>query len=477
MLKVTRLIPFLLGLLLLLNSCGKNEEHTRYIPKDAVGVLSINTSSLFKKVLWNAVSGSPAMREMMQELGGKDTASFNPEEIGIKQFTTFYAYGVADQRFSEKARFMVIVPLADATKFQAFLKKKFADAKIESKDGFTFASLNQGSIIGWNKETAILAAASSGSSWDEQGNLQPAADNSAILKEEIQKAFALPKDQSLAGNDKFKALQNDGHDISFWLNYEMLANSMPQEQIGTAGAIMASQKKLLKDAFIAGGLDFEKGKIKGNATYYFNPSVKPLMEAMEVKSVNNDLLKRVPGNQMNVMLSYHFNPQGIKTLVDSMGMTPLANAGLKEVGLSLDEVLNAFTGDFLLAVTDFNVGTESASYQSGGSEMSYTKPVPNFKASLSFRVKDKAVLDKIIQLGVQAQALTPGAAPGTFSAGMVTLAVNNEFVAVSNDPAVSTAFLAGGNSNFSIPSDVKNSPYGFYADVKNSLKGVPLDPL
>jgi hypothetical protein len=474
--KVFRFIPIIVCMLFLFSSCSKPSENSRYIPKDAIGVLSINTLELVKKGAWTALSGSPLFKEMTSKAGG-DSTSIDIEKTGL-DIATVFAYAMPDQRLAGKSRFMVIIPLKDATKFQAYIKEKFPKAKIETKGELTFAVFNENITIGWDKKKAIAAAASPKTEWSDDGQPMAAGDNTAILTEEIQKTFALKEDQSLAANSKFADLQKAGHDIGFWLNYETFASSMPQEQIGTAGAILASQKKLLKDAFIAGGVDFEKGKITGDATYYFNPSVKAIAEAMESRSVNDDLLKKVPGSQMNLMMSYHFNPQGIKAIVDTMGVGPLANAALKEFGLSLDDILNAFTGDFLLAVTDFAVSTESKSYTMNGNAVNYTSPVPTFKASLSFKIKDKAAFDKIMQVAVTNQMLTTSA-PGVYNlSSFATLASNGEYAAISNDAAVASAFLvAPGNANFTVPAEVKNNPYGFYADIKNSIKSVPLDLL
>lgn len=473
--KVFRFIPILICLLFLFSSCSKPSENSRYIAKDAIGVLSINTSELVKKVAWSALSGSPIFKDLTSKAGG-DSSSFDIEKTGI-DIATFFAYAMPDQRLAGKSKFMVIIPLKDAAKFQAFVKEKFPKAKIETKEDLTIAVLNENTILGWNKKTAIAAAATPNTQWSEDGQPLPAADNTVILTEEVQKTFALKEDQTLAANSKFTDLQKAGHDISFWLNYEALATSMPQEQIGSAGAMFASQKKLLKDAFIAGGVDFEKGKINGDATYYFNPTVKAIADAMESKSVNDDLLKRVPGTQLNLMMSYHFNPKGIKAMVDTMGVGPLANVALKEYGLTIDDILNAFTGDFLLAITDFAVTTESKSYAMNGNEVSYTSPVPTFKASLSFKIKDKAAFDKIMQVAVTNQMLTTSA-PGVYNLStFATLASNGEYAAIANSAAVANAFLAPGNAKFNIPAEVKNNPYGFFADIKNSIKSVPLDLL
>jgi len=477
--KIFRLIPVVLCLSFLLSSCSKNSEHTRYISKDAIGVLSINTLELGKKVAWSALSGSPMFQEMTAEAGG-DTTKFDIDKTGVEPMTTFFAYAVPDQKLNSKSRMMLIIPLKDAKKFAAFVKEKFPEAKFEKKGDLEFAYLNENTSIGWDEKTAIAAVGSPSykDQYDENGMIKPQASNTGLLTEAIQKTFALPKDQSLAENDKFKDIMKEAHDISFFLNYEALATSMPQEELGTAGSVMASQKKLLKDAYLTGSIDFEKGKIVGEASYYFNPTMKAIAEAMEVKSVNNDLLGKVPGKQMNLMMSYHFNPQGFRALADTMGMAPLVNMGLKEVGLTFDDVLNAFTGDILLAVTDFAVTTQSKSYAMGGSDVSYTSPVPSFKASLSFKIKDKVAFDKLMKIAVD-EEMAMSTTPGVYTvANYATIATNNEYVVISNEAETANAFLNNTTkSDWKIPGDVTNNPYGFYVDIKNSISAVPLDLL
>lgn len=474
--KIFRLIPVVFCFLFLFSACSKNSEHSRYISKDAIGVLSINTMELGKKVAWSALSGSP----MFEEMSGSDTAKFDIEKTGVEPLTTFFIFAVPDQRLSSKSRMMLIVPLKDAKKFQAFVKEKFPEAKFETKDKLSFAYINDNTSVGWDDKTAIVAVGSPsyGQDWNEDGTPKPKANNLTILTEEVQKTFALPKDQSLAENKKFTDLMKDAHDISFWLNYEALASSMPQDQLGTAGSVMASQKKLLKDAYVTGSVDFEKGKIVGEATYFFNSSMKAIAEALEVKSVNNDLLKKVPGTQMNMMMSYHFNPQGIKALADTMGVLPLANLGLKEVGLSMDDILNVFTGDILLAVTDFTIKTESKSYSMGGSDVSYTSPVPSMKATLSFKIKDKAAFNKIMQTAVANELLTT-TTPGIYSIGTyATLAANDEYLVISNEAETASSFMTGtAKADWKLPSDITSNPYGFYVDIKNTVKSLPLDLL
>lgn len=478
--KLTRLIPLILSFLILFSACNKAPEATRYIPKDAIGVVSLNTMGLAKKVAWSALAGSPMFKEMTGKEG--DTAKFDIEKTGIEPLTTFFAFGLPDQRLPSKSKFMVILPLKDADKFQAFIKENYPNAKVEQKDKLTFISIDASTCIGFDKKTAIAATASKSyeREWNDDGTPK-VADNSqhlTILTEEIQKCFALPKDQSIAENKQFASLIKESHDFSFWLNYEALANGLPQEQLGSAGAIMASQKKLLKDAYITGSLDFEKGKIVADAKYHFNNSAKAIVQALASQSDNAELLKKVPGSQLNLMLSYHFNPAGIKTLADTMGMAPLANMALNEMGLNLDDILNAFTGDFLFTISDFTVQTKNLAASVGGSAVKYTSPEPSMKAFLSFKIKDQAAFAKLMQIATGRELLQTTGPDAYLIGSGVYLTKKDDYVAVTNDNGAATAFVSGTTAaKFDIPKEVKSNPYGLYIDIKNSVQSLPLDLL
>lgn len=478
--KLTRLIPLILSFLILFSACSKAPETTRYIPKDAIGVVSLNTVELAKKVAWSALAGSPMFKEMTGKAG--DTTKFDIEKTGIEPLTTFFAFGMPDQRLAGKSKFMVILPLKDAEKFKTFIKENYPNAKVESKDKLTFISIDANTCIGFDGKTAIAATANKAyqREWNEDGTPK-VADNSqhlTILTEEIQKCFALPKDQSIAENKEFASLIKESHDFSFWLNYEALASGLSQEELGSAGAIMASQKKLVKDAYFTGSLDFEKGKIVADARYHFNNSAKAIAQAMASQSDNAELLKKVPGNQLNLLMSYHFNPAGIKVLADTMGMAPLANMALKEMGLTLDDILNAFTGDFLFTISDFTVQTKNLAASVGGSAVNYTSPEPSMKAFLSFKIKDQAAFGKLMQIATGREMLM-ATGPDAYMIGAgVYLNKKDDYVAVTNDQAAANAFATGAAAaKFDIPKEVKNNPYGLYIDIRNSVQSLPLDLL
>lgn len=477
--KITRLIPLILCFLVLFSACSKAPEGTRYIPKDAVGVVSLNTVELAKKVAWSALAGSPMFKELTGKQG--DSSKFDIDKTGVEPLSTFFAFGLPDQRLSGKSKLMIILPLKDAEKFKAFVKENYPQARVEQKDKLTFITIDANTCIGFDGKTAIAATTSAGSGyeWNEDGTPKPRdnSQNTVILTEEIQKCFALPKDQSLADNKQFAGLMKESHDLAFWVNYEALANSLPQGELGDAGSVLASQKKLLKDAFISGSLDFEKGKIVADAQYHFNSTNKAIALAMESKSNNTDLLKKIPGSQLNLLMSYHINPAGIKALADTMGMAPLANMALKEIGLTMDDILNAFTGDFLFAITDFAVHTKSLASNVGGSAVNYTSPEPSMKAFFSFKIKDQAAYNKLVQTATGKELMVPAGTDAYMIGPNIYLNKSGDYVAVTNDATAVSSFMSGTATNFDIPKDVKNNPYGLYIDIKNSVQSLPLDLL
>lgn len=57
------LIAFVAGTVLLLSACHSLPDHAKYIPKNAVAVLSVDIENLGKKVAWNAITGSKIFDE------------------------------------------------------------------------------------------------------------------------------------------------------------------------------------------------------------------------------------------------------------------------------------------------------------------------------------------------------------------------------------------------------------------------------
>lgn len=442
----------------LFSACSGNPDRTQYISKDAVAVVKVNTMQLGKKIAWEKLVNGSLFKD-----NRKDT-SFNIEKTGIDMLNVFYAYALADQRLTDKMKWMLIIPVKDATKWEAFIKEEFKEASVK-KEGDINVVAKEGSVAGWKNNTAIIAF--------DPGN--SGSESVAILTDEIKKAFALPKDQNIGSNKKFDELEKQSHDIAFFLNYELLMENLPQEQVGMAGGIIASQKKYLKDTYIGAGINFDKGKITADAQYFINPATMSLVKNLAPEKIDNEMLKRVPDGQLNGIFSYHFNPQGIKSLIDTLGYTGLANSQLQDMNLSVEEILNAFTGDFLLTAANLRMESKTATYSFGDEVTTQTYSAPNADWLFSAKTKDQAAVGKLLQLVLQMNLFTMKA-PDIYESNGIILSVKNGYIAVSNSENIINAFLNNSTpNNWKIPAEVTGNPTGLYADIASSVKVIPAD--
>src|ERR1017187_996193 len=111
----------------LFTACNRMPDHARYIPKDAVAVAGINLKSLGKKIAWNVITGSKLFKEMQKripEKNAKDAVS-GIEKAGIDAMNTFYVYVKTDTRFKGGNRITGLVPLSDASLWEAYVKQTF----------------------------------------------------------------------------------------------------------------------------------------------------------------------------------------------------------------------------------------------------------------------------------------------------------------------------------------------------------------
>src|SRR3954467_11860374 len=124
-------IIFLILTVFLFSACSKLPDHARYIPKDAVAVAGINLKSLSKKIAWNMITGSKLFKEIqkrMPQQNAKD-AMMGIEKAGLEISSTFYVYVSADTRYKGGNRVTGLIPLADAARWEAYVKQVFPTAE------------------------------------------------------------------------------------------------------------------------------------------------------------------------------------------------------------------------------------------------------------------------------------------------------------------------------------------------------------
>jgi hypothetical protein len=436
-------------------ACQQHPSGTRYIPKDALGIFCLNIDNISSKVTWSVLADSRIFNGMSHD------SSFDIEATGVDPHASIYAFGLPDSRLKSGFKFLTVFPLKDEKKFSEYLKKTFPSAKQEASGQLQWAVISPNNCIAWNKKTAISAYASRNIAVSDHPDTPGSL---SFLKETIKESFALPKAQSIAANKLYAALTREDHDFSFWFNLEAFSKAMPQEDMETANAILSSQKKLLKNTFIDGGIDFKKGRVEAEGKFYHNPSGTAVAKAFLPEHYDDDMLRKIPGNKLDLMLHLQMNPKGMATFLDTIGVLPITKMALKENGLSPDSVLNLFSGNFLLTVVDFNFKNFISNFNSF---LEDDQPVPFAQAALTFKIKEPGSFQKLLDMAVQQHLITQ-LGDHLYHARNYYLSWKDDYVVVSPFRETAQILLADSTSkDWHIPPDIKNNPFGLYLNVQN----------
>lgn len=468
--------------LLTITACSNMPDHARYIPKDAIVVVGLNTKEIGKKIAWNAIMGSKLLEEMQKEKTGD--AITDPAEIGIEMMSTSYVYIKEDKRFNNGSRITALVPLQSREKWEAFVKKSFGDVQVKQEDKFKQALLTEGMYAGWSDNLLILMNSMNGYSvhlgtdsadTDTAVAAHPVADP-AQLAAEMDKAFTIVADDALTKNDRFTKMERDAHDITLWINYDGL---MDQYMSGGGNMMGVSLSgSLWKNSALSAGFDFEKGKIAGDILYYVPESLKQVGEELGKTDADKEMIERMPVQNLDMLMAWHLSPAGVKGLLEKTGVLGFINLALAGQDLSADYVLGAFTGDMAVALNDFSLVQDTASaVNNTAADSSYLNYSPDLHFTYALKIDKKENFNKLLQMAQSAGVLTASGNNIYQLKGdkPVTMAINEHYCVVTNHPANATGYLQGSFKAQPKPQEAKDilgNPFGIYFNAQGMMNGV-----
>jgi hypothetical protein len=490
------LLPAVAGLLLLA-SCHSVPKHARFIPKDALVVLGVHTGEMRKDLAWSAITGSSLLEEMRKAAGDQVPQMLkDAENAGIDFGSTLYFYSKPDTRFEGGSRMAVVLPVSDAKKVTAYIQKHAPGVAITTVKGRSEALIGENAYIGWNDEALIAmntimetvapespVSADTGMAALEREFLSRFAErrlDSAATAAEMDIAFSPAKDAAITDNSHFRELENAGHDITMWVSYGSMLDAYGSRS-GMDMMALAMGNTVLRGSAMAAGFDFEKGRVEGEMRYYASDSMRGIMKEFAKENVDPDMLKRLPAGGLNFAAGYHLAPQAVRMMLDRMGVTGMANMALMEKGMSIDDVLGAFTGDMVLSLNNFRVETKMQEIDSamqrdfGLQPQPYTSPDVDFVYAM--KIADKAKMAKLMST-ISGFGVLQQTAPNTYAfamapAGGPTLVVGDKYVAISSNDPGAQAFLkeSAGAMPEAMKKEIDGHPAGMWADVRSFMNG------
>ncbi len=479
-----RIIVFIAAMAFLGACSTPIPEHAKYIPKDAVATAGINLKSFGKKIAWNVITGSKLFKEMQNRIKEKNTkdAMNGIEKAGIDFANTLFIYVKSDARFKGGNRITGLVPLSDAGQWEAYIKQIIPNATITQHGDHKEASLGLDMYVGWNKNVMIVMNVMSTSDDNADvlmgGKTSNAGSTSTDLKAisaEMEGAFKVGEENSIKGNKHFTDLELQGHDITFMLNYEQMMMKMNGDMAEKIGLSLTNE--VWKDAAFTVGFDFVKGKITGDMHYYV-PGLKDIGMEMGATNADKDMLDRLPNQNLDMLMSMHIAPKAVKDMLNKMNLLGTANIGLASQGLTVDNVLDAFTGDMAITMNDFSLHNEKVADNFMGQTVIHENQKPSVSITYALKLKNKDNFQKLVKL---AKDLGLPATPNGFAIPIgekdsVYILINDQYAVASNKRGNTTGFLDGSLKATKMPeaaaSQVYGHPTAFFLDVQQLFKNI-----
>jgi len=455
----------LTALILLFSSCGKNNEVGKMIPSDALFVAQVNLKSLDKKLSWDEIKQTGWYKKMYADSATnpwKSKLLDNPSASGI-DFDNALVFFVAN---AGTAHYIAAEGKLKSEKDFEQFNKNFDPSATATKQGdVNLLTLKDKNVVGWKGDRFIYVMNANTPSadmykWNDStnaGNNLP-QNNTADLSAVCKNLFSLKSDSSLAKNDKFGSLLKSDGDIVVWQNTEAIIKSSPA--MGMLG--MLKIDAFTKDNISTYTVNFDKGKIDVEQKMYLSKELTDIVNKYMGKSINLDMVKNIPSQNVFGLLAFNFKPEGIVEMLKLTGADGIVNTYAQQMGFTLDDFSKSSNGDGLLAFTDLKMKNDSTARDGQGNPHVYSSPL-DLNYVFSAGIGDKASLQKIIDAVKKTSAQL-----GKDS--VVNYVMNDKIFVLANTNAFATQYLSGNSNNkYSFDDKISGHPVGFFLDINKIL--------
>ncbi|UPK70477.1 DUF4836 family protein [Chitinophaga filiformis] len=479
---------------MLLTSCSKMPEQSKYIPKTASLVLSVNSKQISKKLITNGITMDKLFAAVQEKDSASEAQKFwkDIENSGLDLQANSFVSVV----YSKNQSYVTLTGgLKDAAKFEEYLKKNVSNFSLQTKSDFKYILEDkQEAVIAWNKGTVIYLKGIEGDAMkkalpptglptpdtdsDEESsdsnNAQPAslvtaaADDMQTWVTEVDHLFHLKKDETAGSIEAFNDLLKNNADLSVYINPEPIYNAQ-------AAMMPANLKTLLAGCYYTGAVNFEKGKVLVDGISYVGKDLAGIYKKYGNMEADLDMLEKYPSQNITGFVVYGFDFRMIGDIVKSTGLDGLANMGLQSSGLTLDDILNAFKGQLVFVASDFQVKKKPSLYIEGDSTTT-----PESKWVFAMKVGDKAAFDKVMSSPMLKGFFTKQGDTYVLTQnmpGMPAISITDKLVTSASDSALLQEYLAGkgkaGGLDNSFVSKIKGNPMGAYVNFEKIVNNIP----
>ncbi len=423
-----------------LASCSKGVDMGKYIPNDAVMVFDVDMDELWDKADLDNIDQISFVKLGRQELRSEnpwaadlvDAILKDPTATGLNLKRDIAAYFC----YNSDIDGAVIATMHNKKKFEEFLndfaKQNELTVKFEDKDGWRLATMvseyNVENYVAFNGDVAMLLFSGNG----------------------MDKVLSMKKDESLAGDKRFREYWKDRSEISMWMGMKeimSIAGQNGEDVQGMLSQIYGEEYwKAIENASIAGNVVFDKGVMRIVFTYQ-GISSKIIDKYMQ--KFEGDLVDYMPEKTYAaIALAYNLE-ETMKVLEANKELDINLDEEAME-GVTVRDAVSAFGGSMLFSLFDLQVDNGSV--------------MPMM--ALALDIKDADIVKKLLaEAGLTAVEENVYSLEGFFNFP-IYVAMNKKAVFVTNSDAALEGFKKGGNKNAmkNVAKSVKAGNY-VYADL------------
>lgn len=455
----------------LFSACkNKSPKQANLIPKDAVAVFVVDQNAMSEKLK----KGNYKLDESLEKIftaidsikGKKMFTDVQNSGVDFKEKMFGFMTQKGNPKTTQISSFNLIAVLNDATKFEKFLKAQdeFKGNEIKKEKDYSYIQMGTNGTISWSSSLVMVT----GFSVSQNGNYnattgeytEPVQVNKAEEMKKLVAGFYTLKDADKVSSVKyFNEMMNEKADAYMFASSTSTINALSMMPFQ-----LPKLEELMKDNYSTTLINFEDGKIVANGNYHFNDRLTSLMKQYAGSSVKASLLENFPAQNVNAAMLFSFKPEMVGGLMKELEVETLANAGLSQLGISMQDIYKSLKGDMAVALGDFSMSPTGA------------MDMPTFKYLFTAEVGDKASLDKVLGKAVEMQVLENNG--GTYSLNkankvpMLYVKIDAKNIVIASDEATYTQYTAKttkANMSKDFSNKLSGKSMGMYININSFL--------